>query len=127
MRAISPDGTAGEWLPLVTLVRLPTFTRLSCPVAVPPPPAPTEPADSPASAVAPVTPPSAPSCTLSGTGLYFLDSIDTDESFSNPTRVPEGFVGLSLAVPPPTGGAYYLRLRDDPNTIDTVSLPAGPL
>ena len=127
MRAISPDGTAGEWLPLVTLVRLPIFTRLSCPVAVSPPPAPTEPADSPASAVAPVTPPPAPSCTLSGTGLYFLDSIDTDESFSNPTRVPEGFVGLSLAVPPPTGGAYYLRLRDDPNTIDTVSLPAGPL
>ncbi len=38
MRAVAPDGTAGDWLPLVTLVRLPTFTRLSCPVAEAPPP-----------------------------------------------------------------------------------------
>ena len=126
MRAISPDGTAGDWLPLVTLVRLPTFTRLSCPVAAPQPSASSDTPESP-SAIASVTPPAAPSCTLSGTGLYFLDSIATDSSFANPTRVPEGFVGLSLAVPPPTGGAYYLRLRDDPSTINTVSLPAGPL
>ncbi len=126
MRAIAPDGTPGEWLPLVTLVRLPTFTRLSCPVAAPQPSTSGDTTES-TTAVPSVMPPSAKSCTLSGTGLYFLDSIATDESFSNPTRVPEGFVGLSLAVPPPTGGAYYLRLRDDPNTIDTVSLPAGPL
>ena len=33
LRAVAPDGTAGEWLPLVTLVRLPTVTGLSCPVA----------------------------------------------------------------------------------------------
>jgi hypothetical protein len=69
----------------------------------------------------------APSCTLSGSSLYFVDSIATDEAFTNPTRVPEGFVGSSLEVPPPTGAAYYLRLRDDPSTVTTVILPAGPL
>ena len=33
MRAVGPDGAAGDWLPLVTLVRLPTITGLSCTVA----------------------------------------------------------------------------------------------
>jgi hypothetical protein len=182
MRAVTPDGTPGDWLPLVTLVRLPTFTRLSCPVAEAPPPvvaprakamkssgassakaaaansagpdAPAPTSDAPpvvspdaaaasaanvSAAPAPVaaadatpaaaqsTPPAPESCTLSGTGLYFVDAIATDEAFTNPTRVPEGFVGPSLDVPPPTGAVYYLRLRDDPKTVDTISLPAGPL
>jgi hypothetical protein len=76
---------------------------------------------------APAATPAPASCTLSGTGLYFVDAISTDEAFTNPTRVPEGFVGPSLDVPPPTGAVYYLRLRDDPKTVDTISLPAGPL
>jgi hypothetical protein len=113
LRAVAPDGTAGEWLPLVTLVRLPTITGLSCPVATP--------------TVAAAPTPSAPPCTLTGSGLYFIDSVAADESFANPTRVPEGFVGSSLQVPPPTGAQYYLRLRDDPTTTDTITLPAGPL
>ncbi|MGA1981084.1 MAG: hypothetical protein ABSG84_01315 [Acidobacteriaceae bacterium] len=119
LRAVAADGTAGEWLPLVTLVRLPTITGLSCPVA------------EPAGPVAPTTPaaptPSTPPCTLTGSGLYFIDSVAADESFAKPTRVPEGFVGSSLQVPPPTGAQYYLRLRDDPTTTDTITLPAGPL
>jgi hypothetical protein len=69
----------------------------------------------------------APTCSLSGSGLYFLDSIATDQAFTNPTRIPEGFVGSSLDVPPPTGAVYYLRLRDDPSNIDTLTLPAGPI
>jgi hypothetical protein len=185
LRAIGPDGTAGEWLPLVTLVRLPTVTGLSCPVAEPPPavrpgkaakgspashtaaagldslatsaavdtatPAPDATASaagsttgdgargSPTSTtqVAQAVPATVPAtqtttvqaaaCTLTGTGLYFIDSIATDEAFTNPTRVPEGFVGSSLEVPPPAGAVYYLRLRDDPANVDTVTLPAGPL
>jgi hypothetical protein len=160
LRAVASNGTPGEWMPLVTLVRLPMFTGLSCPVAEPavpthsakrsapaaensngtaPPvaapgaaaPSPTsEPAEAasapPTATAAPAAPPSAP-CTLSGAGLYFLDSIATDDAFTNPTHVPPGFVGSSLAVPPPTGAQYYLRLRDDPATVDIVTLPAGPL
>lgn len=107
MRAVTPDGTAGDWLSLVTLVRLPTLTRLSCPVA----------GDATA----------ATSCSLSGAGLYFVDSISTDEGFTNPVKVPEGFVGSSIEVPPPSGAVYYVRLRDDPKNVDVVALPAGPL
>ena len=176
-RAVAADGTAGEWLPLATLVRLPTITGLNCPVAEPAVPArpskrvaPTPAGQAPAatlmgatadvaastptvaspdvSASAPAaiasgsssagaepdadmassvtaTPP-AP-CTLTGTGLYFLDSVAADDAFTNPTRIPEGFVGPSLQVPPPTGAQYYLRLRDDPATTDKITLPAGPL
>jgi hypothetical protein len=31
LRPVMPDGTAGDWLPLVTLVRLPTLKDLHCP------------------------------------------------------------------------------------------------
>jgi hypothetical protein len=151
LRGVAPDGTAGDWLPLVTLVRLPTFTHLTCPVAAPATSLhrPKAPAAGPVDSAAAATPPAhdadqapepaadatpdtsaataAASCTLAGTGLYFVDSIATDEAFTNPTRVPEGFVGTSIPVPPPTGAAYYLRLRDDPAAIDTLTLPAGPL
>jgi hypothetical protein len=178
LRAIAPDGTKGDWLPLVTLVRLPTLSRLNCAVATPvestpakrhgpaaihnapamppnPSPAnpdslsaepsvapPSAPADSPPAAAAPSDsaiapkpdttpkpdgPAQAASCTLAGSGLYFIDSIATDADFTNPVRVPEGFVGTSLTVPAPTGAVYYLRLRDDPSAVNTVTLPAGPL
>jgi hypothetical protein len=133
MRAVTPDGAAGDWLPLVTLVRLPTLIGLRCTVAESAAAVPV--AATPAAATSndpgPAAPetvaPAATSCSLTGSGLYFVDAVSTDESFANPTRVPEGFVGTSLAVPPPTGAVYYLRLRDDPTAVDTVTLPAGPL
>jgi hypothetical protein len=178
LRAVAPDGTTGDWLPLVTLVRLPTLSRLNCSVAAPvestpakrhspaslhnaaptppnsspanqdAPPAepgvglPPAPADSPppaagssdsaASPKSDTTPgpeaqAQAATCTLAGSGLYFIDSIATAADFTNPVHVPEGFVGTSITVPAPTGAVYYLRLRDDPSVVDTVTLPAGPL
>ena len=184
VRAVAPDGTAGEWLPLVTLVRLPTLTGLSCPVAAAAPTAPqpelpvsanpatpvgpsssiaNETGPTPSEASAPTSPapnsaqplpakplrlslppprkgppppphpprrrsrPSQPLPAPSPAPAYFIDSISTDVSFANPIRVPEGFVGSSLTVPPPTGAQYYLRLHDDPTAVDTITLPAGPL
>jgi hypothetical protein len=149
LRAVAPDGVAGDWLPLVTLVRLPTVSGLSCPVTTPAVPAqPSNPSpatdgsevpasssaaapggagsNSPAPATLAGPAPPAP-CVLTGSGLYFIDAIATDAAFTHFIRVPEGFVGSSLAVPPPTGAVYYLRLRDDPTAVDTVNLPAGPL
>jgi hypothetical protein len=202
LRAIAPDGTAGDWLPLATLVRLPTLTALTCPVSTPmvstPPTngsAPTD-AEGPATpsagspstdaasdaraadagkttstsrsvagltgvaavpdsapgatgtatpesaskSIASSVPPNAPDkpiglvstgseptrCSLTGTGLYFIDAVSIDASFTKPTLVPEGFVGPSLTLPPPTGAVYYVRLRDDPTAVDTVILPASP-
>ncbi len=102
LRPVSPDGTTGDWLPLVTLVRLPTFTALRCPTDA------TQP------------------CTVTGSSLYLVDSIATDPTFTSPTTVPEGFVGTSLTLPRPAKTGFFLRLRDDPTAANTVTLPILP-
>ena len=103
MRAVDPAGTPGEWLPLTTIVRLPTFTELHCPAALTAP------------------------CVLEGSALYLVDAVSADPTFTSPTSVPEGFVDASLAIPRPTvNGAtamFYLKLRDDPATPHQVTLP----
>jgi hypothetical protein len=102
LRPVSPDGTTGDWLPLVTLVRLPTFTDLRCPNDTTLP------------------------CTLTGSSLYLVDSIATDDAFTAPTTVPEGFVGTTLSLPRPAKTGFFLRLRDDPTTANIVTLPILP-
>jgi hypothetical protein len=62
-------------------------------------------------------------CTLSGDKLFLLDSVSADADFANPVTVPAGFVEDALAIPPPKGKTLYIKLRDDPATIDTVTLP----
>jgi hypothetical protein len=103
LRAVTPDGIAGDWIPLATLVRLPSLKDLHCP------------ADT------------AGSCTLTGANLYLVDSISTDADFTTPTAVPEGFVGTTLSLPRPAKSGFYLRLRDDPTVVNTVVMPILPL
>jgi hypothetical protein len=102
LRPVAPDGTTGDWLPLVTLVRLPTFKDLHCPSE------PTQP------------------CTVSGSSLYLVDAIATDADFTTPTTVPEGFVGTTLPLPRPAKTGFFLRLRDDPTATNSVTLPILP-
>jgi hypothetical protein len=99
IRPVSPNGTTGDWLPLVTLVRLPTLKDLHCPTDQ------TQP------------------CTLSGSSLYLVDSIADDAAFTTPTAVPEGFIGTTLSLPRPAKTGFFLRLRDDPTTTNTVTMP----
>ena len=99
LRAIAPDGTTGDWLPLVTLVRLPDLKDIHCT----------------ADATAP--------CTLDGDKLYLVDSIASDPTFTNTTTVPDGFIGTSLSLQRPAKTGFYLRLRDDPAAANTVVLP----
>jgi hypothetical protein len=96
-------GVAGEWQPLAVLVRLPVLTRLQCPA-------------SPDFA-----------CKLSGTRLFLVDSISSDPKFEHPVEVPEGFTGSSLSVPHPGEGQLYVKLRDNPTTVDTAALTAEEL
>jgi hypothetical protein len=103
LRAIAPDGTTGDWIPLATLVRLPTLNDLHCPVRARQQP-----------------------CTLTGSNLYLVDSFSTDPSFASPTPVPEGFVGTNVALPRPPDTTFYVRLRDDPAATDQVTLPILP-
>ncbi|MBB5057799.1 hypothetical protein HDF16_002505 [Granulicella aggregans] len=105
LRAIAPDGTTGEWIPLATIVRLPTLTDLHCPTRVRQQP-----------------------CTLEGSDLYLVDAFSTDQAFTTPTEVPEGFVGNTISIPHPGADTtFYVRLRDDPSTTNQVTLPVLPL
>ncbi len=97
-RPVGSDGVNGDWQPLVSLVRVPNLTAVRC------------------------TPPEK-QCTLSGDKLFLLDSVSADADFVNSVSVPEGFVEDALAIPPPKGKTLYIKLRDDPATIDTVALP----
>ncbi len=98
-RPVTADGTDGDWQPLVDLVRIPALKGIRC---VPEP---------------------EKQCTLNGDKLFLLDSVSTDAEFVNSVNVPEGFVEDALAIPPPKGKTLYIRLRDDPDTVDTVTLP----
>lgn len=98
-RPVTADGISGDWQSLVNLVRIPLLRAVHC-------------------ATGPEK-----QCTLSGDKLFLLDSVSSDADFTNSVTVPEGFVEDALAIPPPKGKMLYIKLRDDPATIDTVALP----
>jgi hypothetical protein len=99
VRVLSANGATGDWLPLGTLVRLPGFKELRCPRNLAKP------------------------CTLTGTNLFLADSFAATPDFENPTDVPQGFTGTQLTVPHPASGTLYLKLRDDPVTVQILTLP----
>jgi hypothetical protein len=99
MRVVSADGITGDWLTLGTLVRLPGFKELRCPRS-----------------------PAKP-CTLTGTDLFLAASFAATPEFGNPTDVPPDFTGTELSVPHAANGVLYLKLRDDPETVQTLTLP----
>ena len=101
-RPVTAAGIAGDWQPLVNLVRLPTLKEVRCPVD------PGEP------------------CTLFGENLFLIDSIANNKEFTNPVGVPLGFAGSAMKIPRPNGTIFYLKLRDDPNAVDLVASPVLP-
>ena len=103
VRAVSADGVAGDWLPLGTLVRLPGFKDLRCPRSAAKP------------------------CTLTGTNLFLVDSISATPEFDNAVELPPDFTGTQVSVPHPSNGSLYLKLRDDPETAQTLTLPVRPM
>jgi hypothetical protein len=103
VRAVSSDGIAGDWLNLGTLVRLPEFKELRCPRSVTKP------------------------CVLSGDDLFLADAFSATADFNNSVDVPPQFTGTQLPVPHPTNGLLYLKLRDDPDTVQMLTLPVEPL
>jgi hypothetical protein len=102
-RVLSPNGVTGDWLPLGTLVRLPGFKDLRCPHAAAKP------------------------CTLTGTNLFLAASVAATEDFDNATDVPAEFTGTQLTVPHPVNGVLYLKLRDDPETVQTLTMAVTPM
>jgi hypothetical protein len=94
------QGVAGDWQPLVTLVRLPVLKDLECP------------------------PDPAQSCKLTGANLFLVDSIAGNPEFKEPVAVPVGFPGRALPVPRPSKDGLYLKLRDDPSVVNVAALVA---
>lgn len=99
VRLVAADGATGDWLPLGTLVRLPKFKELQCSRYV----------DQP--------------CVLSGSSLFLAEAFSSSPEFDNPTAVPLDFTGTEIAVPHPVDGVLYMKLRDDPSTVQTLNLP----
>jgi len=99
LRVLAANGTAGDWLPLGTLVRVPGFRELRCPRATTKP------------------------CTLIGTHLFLAMAFSSTKDFANPSDVPPEYTGTQITVPHPAGGVLYVRLRDDPGTAATLTLP----
>jgi hypothetical protein len=98
---IIEDGVAGDWQPLVTLVRVPVFHGIQCPGQ-----------------------PGQP-CKLTGSRLFLVDSISNDPQFDHPIQVPEGFPGYVLVVPHPSDGQLYVKLHDDPSVVNPVAFFAA--
>lgn len=102
-RAVSASGATGDWLPLGTLVRQPGFKELRCPRAASKP------------------------CSLTGSNLFLATAISATLGFDDPVAVPPDFTGTQLTVPHPAGGTLYVKLRDDPVTVQTLTLPVLPV
>jgi len=101
-RPVDGKDDQGDWQPLATLVRIPTLKEVRCPATA-----------------------SAP-CTLTGQDLYLVDAIASDPSFAHSVSIPFGYAAVNVTVPRPDGTLLYIKLRDDPSTVDTVSLPVLP-
>jgi hypothetical protein len=62
-------------------------------------------------------------CTLTGDKLFLIDAVSADPDFTSSISVPDGFVEARLTIPAPKGKAIYIKLRDDPSTVDTAVVP----
>jgi len=102
-RALTAEGVAGDWVALGTLVREPAFSQLRCPHLATKP------------------------CILNGSNLFLARAVSATPDFDNAVDVPQEFTGTQLTVPHPADGVLYLRLRDDPSTVQTLTLPVTPM
>jgi hypothetical protein len=101
-RPVDGDGAKGGWQPIAVLVRIPLLKEIRCPDSLD------------------------KQCTLHGSNLFLLDSVASDLEFKNSVPVPAGYLNNTLNVPRPNGTLLYIKLRDDPVTVDTVALPVLP-
>ena len=102
LRPVSESGERGDWQPLAKLVRVPSLKEVRCP----------DTPDKP--------------CSLIGQNLFLIDSVASDSQFAHSIPVPIGYADSALTVPRPNGTLLYIKLRDDPSTVNTAALPVLP-
>jgi hypothetical protein len=95
-------GAEGDWQPLATVVRLPILKEVHCP-------------GNPDQ-----------QCRLSGTNLFLIEAVASDAQFERSVPVPTGFAEQTVTVPRPNGTLLYLKLRDDPGSVNRAVLPVLP-
>jgi len=78
---------ASDWQALALVVRLPVLRGFDCPAG-------------------------GSECTLAGRDLFTVAAVGGTADLAGAAVLPAGFVGGSVAVPRPVGGALFLRLRD---------------
>jgi hypothetical protein len=98
---IVSGGVDGGWQPLVTLVRLPTVSKVQCPKAA------------------------EKACELKGSNLFLIAALSADRGFDHATQVPDGFTGGALPTPRPVGGRLFVKLRDAPAIVNVVQVSAA--
>lgn len=103
VRGLSAQGVAGGWIPMGVLVRLPNLKELRCPHM-----------------------PAKP-CTLIGSNLFLASAFAATLDFAQPTEVPLENTASQITVPHPINGMLYMKLRDDPAVVQTVTLPVTPV
>jgi hypothetical protein len=111
-RAVSGDGVEGDWQPLVNLVRMPELKSIRCTPALRASEKTSEQMQVPGS-----------ECTLTGDKLFLIDALSADPDFTSPVSIPDGFIEASLRLSVPRGKGVYIKLRDDPTTVDTITMP----
>jgi len=94
-----PASPASDWLPLVTLVRIPTLSQLQCPADI------------------------TQSCVITGLNLFLLQAVSANPDFSDAVSVPDGYTGTSLIVPHLSAATLFFKLRDDPTSIQSAVIP----
>ena len=114
-RAVGAEGSEGDWQPLINLVRIPELKAIHC--------APENNASARAAASTEAEKSGEKDCTLSGEKLFLINAVSADPDFSNAVTVPDGFVDAALTVPSPKNKTLYIKLRDDPATVNTAVLP----
>lgn len=118
-RPIAADGTAGDWQPLVTLVRIPMLEGIHCVKTAEVKTAEAKIGEEKSAEIKTAE----KQCTLDGDKLFLIDAVSADPAFTNSVTVPDGFVESTLTIPQPDGKSIYLKLRDDPSNVVTVNLP----
>jgi hypothetical protein len=93
------DGVAGDWQPLVTLVRLPRLDGLACATET-------------------------KRCVLRGTDLFLIRSVQSGSGADNVRAVPDGFTGSEIEVPHAEQERLLLTLRDAPGVQVEVPEPS---
>jgi hypothetical protein len=65
-------------------------------------------------------------CLLSGTNMFLALSLSATPGFENPVEIAPDFTGTQVVIPHPASGVIYLKLRDDPATVQTLTMPITP-